>query len=147
MRADNSRHIVTAARHRASATRRRATAALRRMDNAGHPISFDAVAREAEVSRSWLYNQPDLRAEIARLRATRNPAPARQRLPDRQRASDASLRQRLEVVMERNRLLETEVRQLREALAVALGEQRAAEVVGEPSDTPRNRSRAVIGPC
>lgn len=52
MRADNSHHIVAAARRRATATRRRATAALRRMDNAGQPISFDALAREAKVSRS-----------------------------------------------------------------------------------------------
>ena len=60
MRADNSHHIVAAAQRRATATRRRAATALRRMDNAGQPISFDAVAREAKVSRSWLYNQPDL---------------------------------------------------------------------------------------
>ena len=147
MRADNSHYIVTAARRRASATRRRATAVLRRMDNAGRPISFDAVAREAEVSRSWLYKQPDLRAEIERLRARPKPAADSQRLPDRQRATEASLRQRLEVMTERNRLLEAEVRQLREALAVALGEQRAAEVAGRRSDTPRNKSHAVIGAC
>jgi hypothetical protein len=147
MRADNSHHIVSAARRRATATRRRAIAALRRMDNAGQAISFDAVAREGKVSRSWLYNQPDLRAEIERLRARRDPAPARQRLPDRQRASDASLRRRLEVMTERNRQLETENRQLREALAVALGEQRTASIVGRPGDTPRKKSQPVIGPC
>lgn len=101
MRADNSRHIVTAARDRATATRRRAVAAIRRMDNAGQPISFDAVAREGKVSRSWLYNQPDLRTEIERLRARRDPGPSGHRLPDRQRASDASLRRRLEVATER----------------------------------------------
>ena len=39
----------------------------------GMPITFDAVAREAQVSRSWLYNQPDLRAEVERLRARRQP--------------------------------------------------------------------------
>ena len=117
------------------------------MDNAGQPISFDAVAREAKVSRSWLYNQPDLRAEIERLRARRDPRPTEPRLPDRQRASDASLRRRLEVATERNRQLETENRQLREALAVALGEQRAASIVGQPGDTPRKKSQPVIGPC
>ncbi len=53
-----------AARARSNATRKRAEAALRRMDTAGHPITFDALAREAGVSRSWLYNQQDLRAEI-----------------------------------------------------------------------------------
>lgn len=134
MRADNSRHIVTAARHRATATRRRAVAAIRRMDNAGQPISFDAVAREGKVSRSWLYNQPDLRAEIERLRARRDPVPAEPRLPDRQRASDSSLRSRLEVATERNRQLEAENRHLREALAVALGEQRVASIVGQSGD-------------
>jgi uncharacterized protein DUF6262 len=147
MRADNSHHIVAAARRRANATRRRAIAALRRMDNAGQPISFDALAREAKVSRSWLYNQPDLRVEIERLRARWDPAAVRERLPDRQRASDASLRQRLQVMSERNRQLETENRQLREALAVALGEQRTASIVGRPSDTPRKKSQPVIRPC
>ena len=147
MRADNSHHIVAAARRRATATRRRATAALRRMDNAGQPISFDALAREAKVSRSWLYAQPDLRVEIERLRARRDPAPARERLPDRQRASEASLRQRLHVMSERNRHLETENQQLRQALAVALGEQRTASIVGRPDDTPRKKSQPVTDPC
>lgn len=147
MRADNSHHIVTAARRRTTATRRRAVAALRRMDNTGQPISFDAVAREGQVSRSWLYNQPDLRAEIERLRARQAPAPGGQRLPDRQRASDVSLLRRLELVTERNRQLDAENQQLREALAVALGEQRAALVVGRPSDTPRRKSQRLIGPC
>jgi hypothetical protein len=147
MRADNSHHIVTAARRRASATRRRAIAAIRRMDNAGQPISFDAVAREGQISRSWLYNQPDLRAEIERLRARRDPRPTEQRLPDRQRASDASQRRRLEVATERNRQLEAENRNLREALAVALGEQRAASIVGQLGDTPKKKSQPIIGPC
>lgn len=146
MRADNSHHIVAAARRRATATRRRATAALRRMDNAGQPISFDALAREAKVSRSWLYAQPDLRVEIERLRARCDPAPAGERLPDRQRATEASLRQRLQVMSDRNRHLETENRQLRQALAVALGEQRTASIVGRPGDTPRNKSEPVTGP-
>jgi Family of unknown function (DUF6262) len=147
MRADNSRHIAAAARRRATATRRRAVAALRRMDNAGQPISFDAVAREGQVSRSWLYNQPDLRAEIERLRARRDPRPTEQRLPDRQRATDASQRRRLEVATERNRQLEAENRNLREALAVALGEQRAASIVGQLGDTPKKKSQPIIGPC
>jgi hypothetical protein len=147
MRADNSRHIVTAARRRATATRRRAIAAIRRMDNAGQPISFDAVAREGQISRSWLYNQPDLRAEIERLRARRDPGPTEHRLPDRQRASDASQRRRLEVATERNRQLEAENRHLREALAIALGEQRATSIVGQLRDTPKKKSQPIIGPC
>jgi len=74
MRADNSRHVIAAARGRAAATRKRAVAALRRMDKAGASITFDALAREAHVSRSWLYNQPDLRAEVERLRGPPSPS-------------------------------------------------------------------------
>lgn len=147
MRVDNSHHIVAAAQRRATATRRRAATALRRMDNAGQPISFDAVAREAKVSRSWLYNQPDLRAEIERLRGRRNSTPAVRPIPDRQRASDTSLRRRLEVATQRNSELEAENRQLRAALAVALGDQRAAAVTGTIRDTPKHQSRTIIGPC
>ncbi|MGB8503517.1 DUF6262 family protein [Mycobacterium sp.] len=147
MRADNSHHIVAAARRRATATRRRAAATLRRMDNAGQPISFDAVSREAKVSRSWLYNQPDLRTEIERLRDKRSPSPAVRPVPDRQRASDASLRRRLEIATQRSRELEAENQQLREALALALGEQRTAAIVDNSHDTPKRKSRAVIGPC
>lgn len=147
MRADNSRHVIAAAHRRAAATRKRAVAALRRMDNAGQPITFDSVAKQAQVSRSWLYNQPDLRAEVERLRA-RHTRPSQLRsVPDRQRASDTSLLRRLESATERIRRLEEQNVQLREALALALGERRAADVLGSTRDTPRNRSSAIIGPC
>ena len=123
MRADNSAHLITAARQRSAATRRRATAALRRLDAAGGPISFDALAREAQVSRSWLYAQHDLRTEIERLRGQQQP-PRRQPIPARQRATDASLRARLELTTQRIRELEADNRRLRDALAQALGERR-----------------------
>lgn len=147
MRADNSRHVIAAARRRTAATRQRAVSALRRMDKAGTPITFDAVAREAQVSRSWLYNQPDLRAEVERLRSRRTPSSPGRPVPDRQRASDASLLRRLESATERIRHLEADNQQLREALALALGERRAADVRGSTRDTPRKKSTAIIGPC
>ncbi|WP_443073394.1 DUF6262 family protein [Streptomyces sp. NBC_01451] len=146
MPADNSQLIVAAARRRSAATRRRAVSALRRMDATGTTITFETVAREAGVSRSWLYNQPDLRAEIERLRA-RHRVPATRPVPDRQRASDASLLRRLEAATKRNRQLEAENRELREALALALGERRTADLPRHPGDTPKKKSSSVIGPC
>src|SRR6476619_3471310 len=108
MRSDNSQHLVAAARKRATQTRRRAITALRRIaDNPG-AISFDAVAREARVSRSWLYAQPDLRAQIERMRS--RPRTTTRPVPDRQRATDASLRQRLQLATTRIRELETDNR-------------------------------------
>lgn len=147
MPADNSHLIIAAAARRAASTRRRATAALRRMDATGTVITFETVAREAGVSRSWLYNQPDLKAEIERLRARYRPVPAARPVPDRQRASDASLLRRLEAATKRNQHLEAENHQLREALALALGERRTAEFTNRPGDTPGKKSAAVIGPC
>jgi hypothetical protein len=124
MRADNSRHVVAAARRRSEDTTRRAVAALRQMDTAGAVITFDSVARHAGVSRAWLYTQPELRAEIERLRQHRTP-PAQPRVPDRQRGSDASLRQRLETALGRIRQLESDNRRLSAALAQALGHNRS----------------------
>jgi hypothetical protein len=142
MRADNSGYVIDAARCRARATRRRAVAALRRMDNAGTPITFDALAREAGVSRSWLYNQPDLRAEVERRRDRPHPAAGR-RVPNRQQSSDASLLHRVEIATQRIRELETDNTRLRAALAEALGERRATSTREPRRDTPTPRvSRA-----
>ena len=149
MRADNSRHLITAAQQRAEQTRRRAVAALRRMDATGKPITVEAVAREASVSRSWLYAQTDLRGEIERLRAPNQRQPASPIPPERQRASDTSLLRRLEAAAERIRRLEHDNRELRDALAQALGEQRMSTILGTTSgrDTPEKRSAKLIGPC
>jgi hypothetical protein len=143
MRADNTHHVVAAARRRAEQTRQRAVTALRRMDDAGQRVTFDAVAREAGVSRSWLYSQDDLRAEIDRIRRRQDPAQmATASVPDRQRASEASLLRRLEAATSRIKGLEEENRQLRDALARALGQERASKI--NPS---ARKSTELIGPC
>lgn len=125
MRADNSRNLITAARRRSETARRKAAAALRRMDASGTAVSFEAVATEARVSRSWLYTQPELRAEIDRLRQRHSPRPEPTIRP-RQRASEASLLRRLEVASERIRDLQAENARLRAALAESLGTNRAS---------------------
>jgi hypothetical protein len=146
MRADNSRHLIAAAQQRAEQTRRKALAALRRLDNTGRPISFDSVAREARVSRSWLYTQADVRSEIERLRG-RHQSTAKPGPPERQRASEASLLRRLQAATERVRQLERANHELRDALARALGEQRATAVTGPTRrDTPEKPSAKLLGP-
>ena len=149
MRADNSRHVIAAAHRRAEQTRQRAVIALRRLDATGQRITFDAVSRAAGVSRSWLYAQQDLRAEIQRLRQRHPATPPPQVPPHRQRASDSSLLRRLEASTARIRQLEADNRQLRDALARALGERRAIDVLGEMNgrDTPKRNSPKIIGPC
>ena len=142
MRADNSRFIVQAARRRSQATREQAVRALRRLAASGDPVTFDSVARTAGVSRSWLYAQPDLRAELERLRALSTRAPTSPPVPAQQRATDASLRRRLEAVNAEIRRLRTENHQLRQQLARALGQRRAAVI--RPS---KHNGSVTIGPC
>ena len=146
MPADNSRYLRAAARRRSKDTRQRAVKALRRLDAAGTPMTFDTVAREAAVSRSWLYAQADLRSEIERQRARHGTASPRSVVPHRQRATDASLLRRLEAAAERITRLEQDNRELRDALAQALGEQRQARLIGKnPRDTPGPRPPKPIG--
>ncbi len=149
MPADNTRHLRAAAQRRAEQTRRRAVAALRRMDAAGTPITLNSLAREARVSRSWLYTQHDLRAEVERLRRRHQPPTAPPVPPERQRASDASLLQRLHAATERIRRLEHDNQQLRDALARALGERRTTDILGRQGgrDTPNGKPAKLVGPC
>jgi hypothetical protein len=143
--------IVAAARRRRELTRAKAIQALRELDRAGTPITFEVVAHAAAVSRSWLYAQPDIRAEIQRLRAAtqRTSTPP---IPAAQRATADSLRQRLETTHERVRQLTEENQRLRRQLAHALGERRQTPAPHQTSEPGHHRNRqrhtsATIGPC
>lgn len=123
MHADNSHHLVAAAKRRHDETRARAIQALRDLDREGGPVTFLIVARKAAVSRSWLYTQDDICAEIRRLRdLQRGAVPP---VPTSQRSTDASLLRRLEVANARVRDLTTENQRLRKQLEHALGQLRA----------------------
>jgi len=138
MRREHHAHLADAARQRHELTRAKAVQALRELDRAGTAVTFEKVARDAGISRSWLYTEPDIRAEIERLRdATRRTTTTL--VPVSQRASDTSLRARLDAVLERNRKLAEENQRLRRQLAHALGE-------GRESPSP-HRSSITIEPC
>ena len=94
----------------------------------GQPISFQAVATEAGVSRAFLYAHPQLRATIEQLREEHQQTPSR--LPAHERASDQSLRARLRGTLEENKRLRAENAQLRDELALAHGEARELKLAG-----------------
>lgn len=150
MRADNTAHLVTAARRRHELARAKTVQVLRELGQTGSPVTFPIVAQHAGVSRSWLYTQPDITAEIQRLQSLVRRAPATQ-LPARQRSSNASLRQRLELAHQRNRQLAEDNQRLRRQLAQALGQLRAAGLpaLAEPATKPSpvHRRSVTIGPC
>lgn len=119
--------------------------ALRSLDAGGQPVTFSTVAAAAGVSRSWLYAQDDLREQIGRLRTRQQQAPSSPPVPGRQRATPASLLRRLEAATARIRVLESENRQLREALERALGEQRATAIRSPATTRPENREQKNAG--
>jgi hypothetical protein len=144
MQTDNSIHLIKAARQRHKHTRAKAIAAMHELDRSGAVLTFESVARHAGVSRSWIYTQTDLKDEIRRLRAQYRPEPSTP-VPTGQRASDDSLRRRLEIANQRNRELADENQRLRRQLAYALGQNRG-NGRGAPSEPPAHRSSVTIGP-
>jgi len=135
MRADNTAYILAAARERHEAALCRAQQALRRLDRAGTPITFQAMAAAASVSRAWLYREPSLRSEIQRLRGKRGDDRAAGALPSAQRATSESLQRRLEAALEHIASLKEENRHLREQIALLHGERRSAAAHPRPSRT------------
>lgn len=101
--------LTAAAAARRSDAESRARRALIKLGNANTPITFVAVARTASVSTSFLYQHRELRGTIEKHRTL---VPARRR-PDREAASAASLRTKLEVALARNRELAEELAVLR----------------------------------
>jgi deazaflavin-dependent oxidoreductase (nitroreductase family) len=123
-----------AARRRCELTRAKAIRALRELEHTGAPVSSAAVAQAAGISRSWLYAEDDLRAEITRLREAGCGRAKTPTIPASQRASDASLRRRLELAEQRIRQLSNDNGQLRRELSLALGDQRQRHTVCRRAD-------------
>ena len=120
------RQLVDAAARRTLDAEQRVKGALRELDAEGAPVTFAVVAKRAAVSRVFLYQHAELRAQVEALRSAQATAPAR--LPVRQRASDASLRARLRAALDENQRQREEIARLREELALAHGRVRELEL-------------------
>jgi hypothetical protein len=127
MSADEARRpLADAAARRTLDAEQRVRATLRELNSAGAAVTFAAVAERAGVSRAFLYQHAEVRAEIEALRAA--DASSAARLPTRQRASDASLRARLRAALDECQRQREEIARLREELAVAHGRARELEL-------------------
>ena len=122
------RPLLDAAARRTLDAEQRVRGALRELDRQGARITFACVAQRAQVSRAFLYQHAELRAEIEALRTARASAPAQ--LSTRQRASDASLRARLRAALDQSQRQREEIARLREELALAHGRVRELELEG-----------------
>ncbi len=123
---DRVEQLRRAAQARHDTTLARATRALQALAQQAEPITIARLARTADVSRSWLYRQPQLRNEIERLR--HSPRPATPTAQPTQKATADSLRQQLHIHRQEIARLQAENRTLKDQLARQLGTDRAASV-------------------
>jgi hypothetical protein len=105
--ANNAHHLAAAAARRTAAARQRAENALLTVQNSGQPVTVAKLARDADVSRSWLYTQPDLMAAVRQLAGQ---APTPRSTP----ATERSLQVRLAAALARNQRLQQRVNALTE---------------------------------
>lgn len=119
-RADNTINLLRAAADKRDASTRRTIGVIEEFTRTGAHVSVAVVAHTAGVSRGWIYQQPELLAEINRLREHTSGVP----IPAAQRATDESIRQRLATAREEIEHLRAENAVLRAQVARTLGEER-----------------------
>lgn len=124
---DRVQRLRDAAQARHNTTLQRAQDTLRHLAKRGETITFRRVADAAGVSRSWLYQQPELRAQIDQLRR-RSATRSRVAVPAAEQATADSLRQQLHTYRAELNRLRTENQALREQLARRLGAERTAAI-------------------
>lgn len=111
--------LATAAKAKSEAKTKAAEQAIRSLVKRGQPITFQAVQREAQVSHAFLYNNPDLRSRIERLRAQARPAPSPPSTAESADTLVLALTSKLTQLKKRHR---QEIQELRAALEQAHGE-------------------------
>ena len=119
-RADNTINLLRAAADKRDAATRRTIGVIEEFARTGAHVSLAVVAHAAGVSRGWIYEQPDLLAEINRLREHTSAVT----VPAAQRATDESVRQRLVTARDEIDRLRAENTMLRAQVARTLGEHR-----------------------
>ncbi|MFI2207170.1 DUF6262 family protein [Streptomyces sp. NPDC020192] len=111
--------LTAAAKAKSQAKTKDAEQAIRRLIKRGEPITFQAVQREAGVSHAFLYNHPDLRGRIERLRAQARPIPAPAPPANEENTLVLALTSQITRLKKQHR---DEVQALRDALEQAHGE-------------------------
>jgi Family of unknown function (DUF6262) len=122
MSVDQIDQLTANARRRSELTLQKAQDAITAMAARGDAVTIASLAKNAKVSRSWIYTQPELRDRIEQLHYA---APARPpRFAAASRASLDSLKRRLDLAHQRIAQLREENGQLRRAVEQLHGQLR-----------------------
>jgi len=125
--ADPAAHLARLRRADSQAKTARVLAALDAMAAAGEPPGISQLARRARVSRRFVYDHPELRAEIAH-RAAQVAGQHAGAVTASAAVTAASLRADLENAKARNRRLEADLTALRRRLGEVIGRDVLAEI-------------------
>ncbi len=127
----NTAGLLGRATSKAADAHRRAEHAIEELVVQQHPVNFSAVAKRAGLSKTYLYNDADLRKRIEGLRDQRRIRTAQQRQVRVQ--TDASLKVVIAAKDRQLAFLRTRVHQLERELAVARGQIYAASAAFGPA--------------
>jgi hypothetical protein len=127
--ADPAAHLARLRRADSQAKTARVRAALQALAAAGQPPGISLLARRAGVSRRFIYDHPELRAEIAH-QAAQAASQHAGAVTASAAVTTASLRADLENAKARNRRLEAELTALRRRLGEVIGRDVLAEISG-----------------
>lgn len=122
MPADQIERLTVNARRRSERTMQKALDTLTAMAARGDTITVAGLAKNADISRSWIYTQPELRDRIEQLNQAAAPRPPRSAAASR--ASLESLKRRLDLAHQRITQLRHENGQLRHAVEQLHGQLR-----------------------
>ena len=131
-------HLARLRRADSQAKAVRVRAALDAMAAAGEPPGISRLARRARVSRRFIYDHPELRAEIAH-RAAQVAGQHAGTVTANAAVTTASLRADLENAKARNRRLESDLAALRRRLGEVIGQDVLSQISapGHPSTAER----------
>lgn len=122
MPVDPIERLAASARRRSEQTLQKAQNALTAMAARGDAVTVASLAKNAEVSRSWIYTQPELRERIEQLHQATPARPMHSAAASR--ASLESLKRRLDLAHQRITQLRHENGQLRHAVEHLHGQLR-----------------------
>jgi len=122
MSVDPIERLTANARRRSEQTLQKAQDALTAMAARGEAVTVASLAKNAEVSRSWIYTQPELRDRIEQLHQAAPLRPPHSAAASR--ASLESLKRRLDLAHQRIIQLRHENGQLRHAVEHLHGQLR-----------------------
>lgn len=131
---ENHQPLAASRRLDSTTKQARVRAAINEMATTGTPLNVAALARRAKVSRRFIYDHPELRAE-AEHQAVLNAASDSSAIQAHKSVTTASLHADLANIKAANQRLQTELAALRRRLGRALGQDVLTDIVGD-QDTP-----------